>query len=106
MDNPKDDAIMKRWQAIEKDQQAQNGDTGARKRPRKAIEGVASSRGANGMPPDHATDRALRDSIATEEPKLNVLRPNKRSSAQQFSSQSVSLRVLELADTEGSEDGE
>ncbi|KAF2435708.1 hypothetical protein EJ08DRAFT_603671 [Tothia fuscella] len=41
MENQSDDAIVKRWQAAELEkQQDSNGENGARKRPRRAIEGA------------------------------------------------------------------
>lgn len=45
MDNPSDDAVIKRWQEDGKEQQQLADGAGARKRPRKAIEngGGASS---------------------------------------------------------------
>jgi hypothetical protein len=38
MDNPADDAAIKRLQEIQRDQQSQDESTGSRKRPRRAIE--------------------------------------------------------------------
>jgi len=43
MENPQETEVIKRWQAAEQDRQQVNTGTGARKRPRRAIENGTST---------------------------------------------------------------
>jgi hypothetical protein len=98
MENQSDDAIVKRWQAVEREQQDKNGQSGARKRPRKAIEGASTGQSHENAVRFGSVPTDAEAQAGSSRPGPNVRTRNRRGNNEENIGNSGPSRIIELSD--------
>jgi len=95
MENQADDAVVKRWQAAERERQESNGDTGARKRPRRAIEDTTFGHAQTAHFHNETASAAAQEQPTTSRGSVKLRSRTRRGNAQQLDEQ----RIIDLSES-------